>query len=309
MTRISTPKLDVRDLEIVLALARGGSTVRAAAALHRTQSAVSRGLALAEEKLGARLFERTARGLVPTPTGERLLAGAAEVLASFAALEADALARGRARRTRVRIACECYTAYRWLPSALTRLAARAEDLDVVLSVEHTAAPLAALVSGELDVALLTTSVARRPLRSLPLFEDEIVFVVAATHPLAARASITRRELAAHPLITSSQTPRPESRWFTRTVFGDDPPKLSHVRFPLTEAIVDAARAGMGVAVLSAWIAAPYLEGDGLVARSLAGSSLRRRWRIAFRPEASEAAARLAVALAHAAPRGDLRTRA
>lgn len=37
-----------------------------------------------------------------------------------------------------------------------------------------------------------------------------------------------------------------------------------MRLPLTEAIVDAARAGMGVAVLSEWTASGYLD-DGTLA--------------------------------------------
>jgi LysR family transcriptional regulator for metE and metH len=83
-------RLDVRDLEVVLAIASAGSTVHASASLHLTQSAVSRGLRLAEEKLGLRLVDRTVRGLSPTPAGQRLIEGAGPVLAGLLALEAAA---------------------------------------------------------------------------------------------------------------------------------------------------------------------------------------------------------------------------
>ena len=46
--------LDVADLQLVLALAESGSTVRASTVLHLTQSAVSRGLLAVEDKLGTR---------------------------------------------------------------------------------------------------------------------------------------------------------------------------------------------------------------------------------------------------------------
>jgi DNA-binding transcriptional LysR family regulator len=45
------------------------------------------------------------------------------------------------------------------------------------------------------------------------------------------------------------------------------PKLSWL--PLTEAIADAARAGLGVAVLSEWIASGYLGGGDLIAKQFA----------------------------------------
>lgn len=292
------PSLEVRDLELVLALAEAKSTVRAASTLHLTQSAVSRGLLHAEDKLGVRLFERTAKGLSPTPAGAELIAGASAVLAQLVELEERARVPDEPV-VRVRMVCECYTAYRWLPSALANLRRGSSRLEVELSVEHTSAPVPALEAGKLDVALVTTSRVRPPLRELPLFADEIVFVVAADHPLARKGALTADDLREHPLISSTSTPEPELRWFGAAVFGSRPP-AARLRFPLTEAIVDAARAGMGVAVLSEWIAAPYLDGS-LVAKRLR-KPLRRPWRIAFRPEAADRARQLAAALGGLAPR-------
>jgi LysR family transcriptional regulator for metE and metH len=295
------PKLDLRDIELVLAVAEAGSTVKAAASLHLTQSAVSRGLLLAEHKLGLALFERRPRGLEPTTAGKRLISGAGALLAEFVALEAR-LEHADPAPLRVRLACECYTAYRWLPSTLATLQREPQNVTVTLALDHTAAPVPALLAGELDVALLTTSVVRRPLAELPLFSDEIVFVMGKTHPLAARPHLTRADLVQYPLISSSQTPKPEARWFLKTAFGSSRPRLSWLRFPLTEAIIDAARANMGVAVLSEWIAQPYLDGGDLVLKRLRGRAIRRPWRIAFRPEMAEGAKRLLTVLQRAAPR-------
>jgi LysR family transcriptional regulator, regulator for metE and metH len=301
--RIGTPKpkLDVRDLELILAVAGSGSTVKAASSLHVTQSAVSRGLILAEEKLGMRLFERTARGLAPTAAGARLIGGAGPVLAQLVELERYA-ETPTSEPLRVRLVCECYTAYRWLPSTLASLRRTLPSLDVTLALEHTHDPVAGLLAGDIDIALLTTAPVRGVLEELPLFSDEIVFVVAKTHPLAARASLTRADLRETPLITSSQTPKAEARWFHERVFGRAKPKLEWVLLPLTEAIMDAARAGMGIAILSEWIAGPYVESGDLVVKRLGGRELRRRWRIAFRREAKGTATCLAAALDGAAPR-------
>jgi LysR family transcriptional regulator for metE and metH len=303
MNRIAAahPRLDVRDLEVVLALATSGSTVKAARELHVTQSAVSRSLLLAEEKLGTRLFERRARGLTPTAAGERLIEGASAVLAHFAELEKHVSAPPRAP-THVRLVCECYTAYRWLPSTLAQLHRSMSSLKVSLPVEHSGAPVDALLAGDVDIALLTTASVRAPLLESKLFSDEVVFLVSVTHPLASRAGIAPADLARHPIIVSTQTPEAEARWFFARVFGRSKPKLERLRFPLTEAIVDAARAGMGIAILSEWIAAPYLESGDLVVLRLKSGALHRPWRMAFRPEAAAPARRLAAALQHAAPR-------
>ncbi|MGC4092854.1 MAG: LysR family transcriptional regulator [Polyangiaceae bacterium] len=300
MSRIdSQPRLESRDLQFLQALARAGSTAHAAASLHLTQSAVSRALGQLEAKLQVKLFERRARGLQPTPATERLLRGAGPLLAALLELEQTALARALPRR--VRLVCECYTAYRWLPSTLARLRQRLPELCVEIAVEHTSAPLPALLDGRIDLALLTTSEVEGSLLQRALFSDEIVFVLSSAHPLAARAELSRDDLSSSVLI-SSPSPDEERRWFMSQVFGRRRPKLDMLHFPLTEAVVDAARAGMGVAVMSEWIASGYLGGSDLVVKRLASGRLQRPWRIAYRREFADAARLLASALAGAPPR-------
>ncbi|AUX34300.1 MULTISPECIES: LysR family transcriptional regulator [Sorangium] len=300
------PQLEIRDLELVVALSAAGSTAGAASAMHITQSAVSRALAQAEERVGARLFERTARGVTPTAAGERLIAGAGLILAQLRELELE-VAAPAAPTTRVRLVCECYTAYRWLPSAMAGLRRRLPRLEVELAVEHTQDPVGALVRGDIDVALLTTASLPGPregggaLAERPLFSDEVVFVVSTSHPLAGRGSLTRDHLRKGPLITSN-TPPAEARWFMGAVFGRKRPRLEFLRFPLTEAVIDAARAGMGIAVLSEWMAHGYLADGDLTVKRLSSGPLRRPWRIACRRASADAAERLSAALEGSAPR-------
>ncbi|MCY1044710.1 LysR family transcriptional regulator [Corallococcus sp. bb12-1] len=295
-------RLDVRDLRVVVALASAGTTARAATLLHLTQPAVSRALLAAEERLGARLFDRTPRGLVPTPAGQELVTGATRLLVALGDLEHRVRAPV-APSVRLRLVCECYTAYHWLPSALVALRRSLPGIHLSLSVEHTQTPVPALVAGELDVALITTAqVPRTGLETRALFSDEIVFVVAASHPLASRKTLTREDLRTHTLLTSP-TPPAESQWFMARAFGRERPRLRVERMPLTEAILDVTRAGMGIALLSEWITAPHLTKGDLVVKRLASGPLRRPWRMAWRREVGDAALRLHSALEATVPRG------
>src|SRR5690349_19798241 len=108
-----SPRLDVRDLRVVLALASAGTTAQAASVLHLTQPAVSRALLAAEDKLGTRLFDRTPRGLVPTAAGQRLVTGATRLLVEMGDLE-HLVRAPVAPPMRIRLVCECYTVYHWL---------------------------------------------------------------------------------------------------------------------------------------------------------------------------------------------------
>lgn len=298
------PQLEVRDLELALALHAASSTAGAAQSLHLTQSAVSRALGQAEQRVGVQLFERSARGLSPTPAGRRLLAGAPALLEQLRELEREVSAPASEPR-RLRLVCECYTAYRWLPSATASMRERWSDLRVEVGAEHTSEPLRALTRGKVDVALLTTSEVRagQGLRQEALFSDEVVFVLSARHPLAAQRKLSPAALAGELLITGN-APTAEARWFVRAAFGRRRPKLRFMRFPLTEAVIDAARAGMGVAVLSEWVASGYVEraDSELVVRRLAHGQLQRPWRIAYREEVAVVAERLKDALRAYAPR-------
>lgn len=296
-----SPRLDARDLRLVLALAGAGTTARAAALLHLTQPAVSRALLGAEGRLGTRLFERTPRGLVPTEAGRRLVEGAPGLLAALGDLEHRVRAPAPAP-TRLRLVCECYTAYHWLPTVLAGLRRSLPELRVALELRHTEAPVPALERGDIDVALLTTSaVPRGLLGERPAFSDEVLFLVAASHPLAARRVLRPADLKQHPLLTG-RTPPAAQQWFLTRVFGRQRPPLRVEVLPITEAVVEMARAGLGVAVLSEWIAQPHLGQGGLVPLRLATGPLQRPWRLAWRPEVADAAARLLPALQATAPR-------
>jgi|SRR4051812_34156410 LysR family transcriptional regulator for metE and metH len=177
------------------------------------------------------------------------------------------------------------------------------DLDVEIATDHTRNPVAALLRNRIDIALLTTAEVPKSkgLVEQALFSDEVVFVMSARHPLAKARHLTRETLAAEPLITG-KTPPAEARWFNAHVFGRRLPKLHYLHFPFTEAIIDAARAGMGIAVLSEWMASGYVVPGELVVKRLESGPLRRPWRLAYRREASATAERLLGALQSSVPR-------
>jgi LysR family transcriptional regulator for metE and metH len=312
MKRIATPdplppstRLDSRDLRLVLALATAGTTAGAAETLHLTQPAVSRALLAAEDKLGTRLFERSPRGLEPTAAGATLLESAARLLTELHELEARVRTPAAAAQV-IRLVCECYTAYHWLPSALQGLRAGLPGVDLQIAIESTRDPLAALQAGDIDVALVSEAATPRSRRLVdkPLFADEVVFVMAASHRLAARASVTRAELQGETLLTS-RAPTRDMGWFLKPLAAPREAPLRYEVLPLTEAVVDFARAGLGIGVLSEWVAEPHLRRGDLVARRLNTGALRRPWRLVWRKEVEPTALRLWSVLEKAAPRAVL----
>jgi len=90
------------ELEVFIAILDSGSLAGAGRKLHRSPPAVTRTLGALEERIGARLVERTTRRLTPTEAGKRLAERARRLLADYqAAVREDPAAplRGMLRVT------------------------------------------------------------------------------------------------------------------------------------------------------------------------------------------------------------------
>src|ERR1700761_6040460 len=88
-------------LEVLAAVVRAGSFVRAAATLGLTPSGVSRAVARLEERVGVRLFDRTSRALGLTDEGRRFYAHIQPILGSLEEAVADAAGATQAVRGRL----------------------------------------------------------------------------------------------------------------------------------------------------------------------------------------------------------------
>lgn len=299
----ASSRLDTRDLRLVVALASAQTTAAAARTLHLTQPAVSRALVGLEQRLEVSLFDRTPRGLRLTQAGRTLVETAPRLLNELTVLEAKLHGR-MAPKQNLRMVCECYTAYHWLPGTLQALNASFPALDLSIALEYASDPIGALQSGDLDLALISEAPTPRSRRIgvKALFFDEVVFVMSASHRLAPRASLSRADLQTHRLFTS-RAPTRDMKWMPQEMLAGKhgEPPLNFQVIPLTEAIMDFVRAGLGIGVLSEWVAEPHLRRKDVVARRLASGPIRRPWRLLWRKEVEAAALQVLQAINQAGP--------
>jgi DNA-binding transcriptional LysR family regulator len=109
---------DWNDLRYLLAIAREGSTLAAARALHVNQSTVQRRLSELEQRLGCALAERHPAGYRLTDQGRRLLPFAERVEDDVHALQRHAATFDARMIGSVRVTCSTAVAYRLTKSAL-----------------------------------------------------------------------------------------------------------------------------------------------------------------------------------------------
>src|SRR5438128_4184028 len=173
--------LEIRNLQLVAAVADVGSLTRAGDRLHLTQSALSHQLRDIEARLGAALFLRVGKRLVLTPAGDRLLESAKDVLERLEQTERDIRQMGKERAGVLRLTTECYTCYHWLPPLLIRYRRRFPRVEVRIDVAATGRPLENLLAGAIDLAIVSSAVTDRRLASRPVFEDELMVMVSRHH--------------------------------------------------------------------------------------------------------------------------------
>lgn len=281
---MSTTMLEVRHLRLVRAIAEEGGPTRAAARLHLTQSAVSHQLAELEGRLGVSLFTRVRRRLELTPAGARLVEAARTMLADLSRVERELHQAGTRKREVLRVAVECFTSYHWLPAVVAGLAAGHPHVDVRIVAEATREPVTALLRGTLDLALVSSPVRDRELVSVPLFEDEWTVIVAPSHSLAARPYVSLVELGRETLF-AHDAPRSDVERLRDLIATERAPMPRAVLVPLTDALVELVKAGLGVAIVSRWAVAPWEARGEIVARRLTRAGLAETWSAVYRRDA------------------------
>jgi len=182
----------MRHLSLLVALADHGTTHRAADALNMTQSTASKMLRDIEDVLGATLFERGPRGLVPSPLGDFAIRSARRQLSRLRrfADEFEVLRAGGYGT--LTVGAITGAAPDFVAHAVAEIKRKRPQLMVTLHGETSEDILAQLEVGGLDLAVGRFSTERhRDIFDFEHLADEhLAFVVRADHPLAERG-ITR----------------------------------------------------------------------------------------------------------------------
>ncbi len=187
--------MDSEALGTFLAVHRRGGVSAAASALSRTQSAISRRLALLERELGAPLFERIGRGLVLSELGAALLPYAERVAAAIGDAEAAVDEARSGNSGTVQMATVGTLANAPLTNALHRAKGRHPTLDVRLQTATSAEVSAKVRSGEVTVGLRYFEDASPDLDCRVVQQEHLVVVCAAAHRFAGKRLKSLAQLA------------------------------------------------------------------------------------------------------------------
>ena len=191
----------VRQLEYAVALAEHCHFGRAADSVNVSQPGLSSQIAELEERLGVVLFERSSRRVSVTPAGEEMIERARGILRDLAELAMAArLHEGTLRSKLVVAAIPTMAPYRF-PDVVTTFRGQWPDVELRLQELPTAALVAAVETGAVDIGLLATPAATGTLHVESVATEAFSLVVPEKHQLSGhRGPLAVAALAELPVL-------------------------------------------------------------------------------------------------------------
>jgi DNA-binding transcriptional LysR family regulator len=287
--------MDLSDLHIFRAVVQEGGITRAAEKLNRVQSNVTTRVRQLEQELGVELFIREGKRMHLAPAGQLLL-GYAERLIALAQEARDAL-QDTTPRGLLRLGSMESTAAIRLPAPLNDYHGRYPEVTLELHTGNTKELSTAVLTGELDAALVAEPVAAAPFEKVTVYDEELAIVAPARH-----APIRSPRDVAPQAIIAFETGCPYrarlEQWFAQS--GEMPQRI--IDMSSWHAILGCVAAGMGVALLPKMVLNTFPQRMFLSVHALPPDLARAPtvmiWRKAT--HAPKVAALLEVLTAHAA---------
>lgn len=278
-------QIDLQQLDILTRIIETGSFSKAAAAVYLTQPTVSAHIATLERTLGLKLLDRLGRQTRPTTAGRTLYSYAKKMLAlrSQAVEEVDLLL-GLVRGS-LQLAGSSVPGTYVLPIVIGGFKERHPEVTISLRLGDSDSVVDLVATGEAEVGLVGARPKDSDVASEPFGEDQLVLVAAPAHPIGRASRIAARDLKGVSFL--SREPGSGTQRFAEDALrraGIDTADLSILcHLGSSEAMREAARAGIGAAFLSRRAVEADLQSGRLREIEVDGLKLRRPFHL-IRPK-------------------------
>src|SRR3546814_2084957 len=193
-------QINLRQIEVFRAVMLTGSISSAAKLLNVSQPAISRLLAYTESRIGLNLFERIKGRLYPTPEARRLFVEVDAVYQRVQRVNEVAPDLVEKRHGTLRLAVSPSLGQTLLPIAVAKFRKRFPDVKVDTQTLISTDLVQALLTQQAEVGVAISPVSHPNLEIRPIYENHLVAVLPATHPLANQNEVHASDLAGQDLI-------------------------------------------------------------------------------------------------------------
>ena len=186
--------MTLTELKYLVAVARERHFGRAAEACFVSQPTLSVAIRKLEDELGVTIFERGGSEVGVTRIGQTLVSQAQKVLEESANLKELARRGNDPLAGSLRVGVIHTIGPYLLPKLVPRQISCTPQMPLVLQENFTTKLIELLRQGELDCAMMALPLPETGLMTRPLYDEQFVVVIPASHPWAERTSISAEDL-------------------------------------------------------------------------------------------------------------------
>lgn len=281
--------MEIRQLQLFLAVAEELHFGRAADRLHMAQPPLSQQIRILERDLGVELFNRTTRSVELTAAGSALLVHARQVIEAMNEAELAAKAGGSGEYGRVKVGFAGAATRHLLPVLAREVKARFPNIELTLQGNlYANAAQEALSRGDIDLGFVRLPFTMPGLSYRAIEEETLVCVLPPQHHLADRKSVAISDLADEAFVTFPRDTGSTLRSITNKLCWDAgfSPKVVQ-EAPDSYTIHAMVSAGQGVSL--ALSSTANINQPGVVYLPIKGSLPRLQSAIAWKTENGSAA--------------------
>ena len=231
-----------------------------------------------EEDVGCRLLDRKTKKVALTLAGEHLLQHANNILREMASARSALEGLGRWGKGRLRLGASSTACQYIIPAVLREFKESFPHCQITIERADSDECVELVEQNRIDLAVTVQPKPREGIEFVPLFADELLFLLSPNHPWAQNQQAVREEIRLQNYVLYNKAS--ETYRLIETYFREQDIVLNAmIELANMEAIKELIKLGLGVGILAPWIARQEIEEKTLVALPLGRRKLKRTWGI------------------------------
>lgn len=184
-------------IEVFQAVMKTGSMTAAARLLNLSQPSVSKHIQALEATIGAKLFAREGRGIIPTPAAISVFEEVHVLFDQANSIDRLLESFSRNAKSRLKIGLPPVLNSRFVSDVLEHMNADKTELAIYIAVKDSAILKNWITSGRLDVAIIGDHIYGS---GINIAKSPMVCIMPAGHPLSSRTQVEPQDLAEHDYV-------------------------------------------------------------------------------------------------------------
>ncbi|WP_411030696.1 LysR family transcriptional regulator [Spongiimicrobium sp. 3-5] len=267
--------MELKYFRLIKTIAEEGSIANSSERLFLTQSALSHQLRELEERLGFKVFHRTRNKWELTQEGSELYKLANKLFSTIDEGFSTIKNIKEGSKGTIKLSAECQSFFHTIPAFIQKMAILYPEIEIDLSLGATHQTISQVLSGDIDIALMTTKPASEELSDIEVFEDEILAIMHRENKLNDLEYLDASHFASvHLLINSFPLEGVSVYEHLLRPNKINPKKISAI--PFTEITLEMVAANMGIMCAPKWQLKSFKLSEDLVFKRIGKHGLKRK---------------------------------